>query len=64
MAQLVARGFEVHEHFQADLPTNIKSTLPIGNKEWYPKTTDIKPAFLQRLSVENSVNLVPLKKCF
>jgi hypothetical protein len=66
-ARLVARGFEEHFVDQADSPTIGKSAVRlfltiVASKDWTVKTTDIKSAFLQGMTLDRDVFITPPKE--
>jgi hypothetical protein len=63
-AGLVARGFEEHSLIPKDSPTVGKGAIRIfltivASRNWTPKTTDIKSAFLQGKKLDREVYIKP-----
>ena len=65
-ARLVAKGNQENIKIQVDSPTGTKDSLFVAftlgaMKQWSPKTSDVKNAFLQGQSINRTVYLEPPK---
>ena len=65
-ARLVAKGNQENIKIQVDSPTGTKYSLFVvftlgAMKQWRPKTSDVKNAFLQGQSINITVYLEPPK---